>query len=112
MELLKPLFESGRIDFQGQDLAGSLATALLALSATVSLGVGFLQKTLSMTFYVYAIGVLLTYLVVLPAWPFFKRNQVNWLPRRTIGAPALVDSPNQPLSRKTLVEDVSDDNDE
>ncbi|KAJ1820469.1 hypothetical protein LPJ56_001336 [Coemansia sp. RSA 2599] len=109
MDLLKPLFESGRIDFKGQDLASSLTTVMLVLSAVVALGVGFLQNALSQTFYTYAGGVVLTYLVVLPAWPFYKRSQAKWLPRRTIGASALVDSPNQPPSRKTLVEDVSDD---
>ncbi|KAJ2226190.1 hypothetical protein H4R99_003886 [Coemansia sp. RSA 1722] len=110
MDLLKPLLESGRIDFPGQDLASNLTTALLVLSAVVALAVGFVQNALSLTFYTYAGGVVLAYLAVLPAWPFYKRSQVNWLPRSaSASAPSLVDSPNQPSSRKTLVEDVSDD---
>ncbi|KAJ1721947.1 hypothetical protein LPJ53_003580 [Coemansia erecta] len=112
MSFLKPLFESGRIDFKGQDLAANMSNALTVLSALVALGVGFSQNALSLTFYTYAGGVLLTFLAVLPAWPHFKKTQIEWLPRTAAPAGAtLVDSPQRPSSRKTLVEDVSDDDD-
>ncbi|KAJ2783689.1 hypothetical protein GGI15_002501 [Coemansia interrupta] len=112
MSLFKPLLESGRIDFKGQDLAANLSNALLVVSALVALGVGFSQNALSLTFYTYAGGVLLTFLAVLPAWPHFNKTPIEWLPRNTASAgAALVDSPQRPSSRKTLVEDVSDDDD-
>ncbi|KAJ1883236.1 hypothetical protein LPJ66_011056 [Kickxella alabastrina] len=114
MALLTSMFESGRIDFKGQELVSKLATFLIVGSALAAVIVGYSQHALSLCFYTYVAGVALTYIVVLPAWPFYKRNPVKWLPRKQAvagnnTAPALVDSPNQPTSRKTLVEDVSDD---
>ncbi|KAJ2371710.1 hypothetical protein GGI05_007772, partial [Coemansia sp. RSA 2603] len=103
---------SGKIDFKGQELAGNMSNIFTVVSALVALAVGFSQNSLSLTFYTYACGVLLTFLAILPAWPFFNKTQIKWLPRTAASAGAtLVDSPTQPWSRKTLVEDVSDDDD-
>ncbi|KAJ2734904.1 hypothetical protein H4S06_006731 [Coemansia sp. BCRC 34490] len=115
MDILKAVSESGRIDFKGQQLAGNLATALLSLSSVAAFCVGFSQQQLSACFYTYAVGVALTYLAVLLPWPVFRRTPMVWL-TRSKGATAAssarqrpIDSPND--SRKTFVEDVSDDGD-
>ncbi|KAJ1771670.1 class II myosin [Coemansia sp. RSA 1843] len=117
MDFLRPVFESGRIDFKGQRLASSMTTALLVLSAVVAFCVGLSMQQLSACFYTYTAGVVLTYLAVLLPWPFFRRAPIVWLARnkssnninksgnRAKSRP--VDSPNE--ARKTFVEDVSDD---
>ncbi|KAJ2552139.1 hypothetical protein EV175_003429 [Coemansia sp. RSA 1933] len=113
MDFLRPVLESGRIDFRGQRLASSLTTALLSLSGVAAFGVGLSMQQLSACFYTYAVGVVLTYMVVLLPWPFFKRAPTVWLARsRTSSSekPARpVDSPNE--ARSAFVEDVSDDGD-
>ncbi|KAI8322114.1 SPC12-domain-containing protein [Martensiomyces pterosporus] len=107
MDFLRPVFESGRIDFEGQKLASNLSNALIVSSGIVSLVVGLALERLSLCFYTYLFGVVLTYVVVLLPWPYFKRSPVVWLSRK---AQVPIDSPSE--SRKTLIEDVSDDGDD
>ncbi|KAJ1964792.1 hypothetical protein GGI12_001198 [Dipsacomyces acuminosporus] len=113
MDFLRPVFESGKIDFVGQRLASKLSYMLLLGSGAASLAAGFVLNSLSLCFLVYLGGVVLTYVAVLLPWPFFKRNPVVWLSKKSsepAQAPAPIDSPNP--SRKTLIEDVSDDSDD
>ncbi|KAJ2489664.1 hypothetical protein IWW37_003802 [Coemansia sp. RSA 2050] len=108
MEFLKPVFESGRIDFAGQRLASSLSSALVVGSAVVALLAGLATQKLSLCFYTYVCGIVLTYAAVLLPWPAFNRNPVVWLSRK---APAAASNDSVSQSLKTLVEDVSDDSD-
>ncbi|KAJ1740432.1 hypothetical protein LPJ78_002986 [Coemansia sp. RSA 989] len=103
MDFMKPVFESGRIDFHGQRCASQLATVLLVGAGAFSLAAGFATQRLELCFLTYALGVVLTYVLVLPPWPFFRRHPVSWLARKS--APAA--PTNGP--RRTLVEDISDD---
>ncbi|KAJ2687283.1 hypothetical protein IWW39_003032 [Coemansia spiralis] len=107
MEFLKPVFESGRIDFAGQRLASNVSSALVVGSAVVALLTGLATQQLSLCFYTYVCGIVLTYAVVLLPWPPYNRNPVVWLSRKVPAASS--DSVSQSL--KTLVEDVSDDSD-
>ncbi|KAJ2726144.1 hypothetical protein GGI07_000783 [Coemansia sp. Benny D115] len=111
MDALKPLFESGRIDFKGQQLANNVSGIVLLLSAVAAFATGITKGQISLCFYTYLAGVALAYLLVLPPWFAYNRTPVKWLAKKTAGAAqqTLVDSPNQPAVRKTLVEDVSDD---
>ncbi|KAJ1897242.1 hypothetical protein LPJ81_004576 [Coemansia sp. IMI 209127] len=113
MDFLRPIFESGRIDFKGQRLASSMTTALLSLSGVAAFCVGLSMQQLSACFYTYAAGVVLTYLAVLLPWPFFRRAPMVWLARSSSSSkpakPRPVDSPNE--ARNAFVEDVSDDGD-
>ncbi|KAJ2848495.1 hypothetical protein IWW36_003263 [Coemansia brasiliensis] len=106
MDFLKPVFESGRIDFNGQRCASQLATVLLVGAGAASLAMGFVTQRLELCFLTYALGVALTYMLVLPPWPFFRRHPVSWLARKSAPAPVTVPE-NEP--RRTLVEDISDD---
>ncbi|KAJ2884634.1 hypothetical protein IWW38_005406 [Coemansia aciculifera] len=106
MDFLKPVFEGGRIDFAGQRLAANLSSAMVVGSATAALLAGLATEKLSLCFYTYICGVVLTFAVVLLPWPPYNRSPVVWLSRK---APASAD--NLSKSQKTLVEDVSDDSD-
>ncbi|KAJ2357219.1 hypothetical protein GGF43_001598, partial [Coemansia sp. RSA 2618] len=102
MDFLKPVFESGRIDFVGQGRASKLATALVSGAGVVSLAVGFAMQQLELSFYTFALGIALTYAVVLPPWPFFRQSPVAWLSRKTPDSPAATTAA---APRRTLVED-------
>ncbi|KAJ2262172.1 class II myosin [Coemansia sp. RSA 376] len=98
MDFLKPVFEGGRIDFAGQRLASNLSSALVVGSAVVALFAGLATQRLSLCFYTYVCGIVLTYAVVLLPWPPYNRSPVIWLSRK---APAASnDSVSQSL--KTL----------
>ncbi len=70
-------------DFHGQSLAETLSTALLSLSGVLAFIVGFLTQNIWQTLYVGLGGTALTFLVVVPPWPFFNQHPLPWLPART-----------------------------
>ncbi|KAH9903725.1 microsomal signal peptidase 12kDa subunit [Xylariomycetidae sp. FL2044] len=70
----------GQIDFEGQKLAELLATALLAISGAVSFLVGFFLQDIALALKIGLAGTAITFLVVVPPWPFFKKSPLNWLP--------------------------------
>lgn len=42
--------------------------------------VGFLQQDIRMALYIGLAGSALTFLVVVPPWPFYNKNPEDWLP--------------------------------
>ncbi|SPJ85789.1 related to microsomal signal peptidase 12 kDa subunit [Fusarium torulosum] len=70
----------GQIDFEGQKLAELLATVLLVVSGLVSVVVGYILQDIKLAVYLGLGGTALTFLVVVPAWPFYKKHPVKWLP--------------------------------
>ncbi|KAJ1999371.1 hypothetical protein GGI04_003543 [Coemansia thaxteri] len=107
MDFLKPVFESGRIDFAGQRLASSLSSALVVGAAAAALVAGFATQRLSVCFYAYLCGVVLAYAAVLPPWRGYNRSPVAWLSREPPAAAAAA-ATSASKSRKTQVEDISD----
>eukprot|EP00252_Welwitschia_mirabilis_P009198 TRINITY_DN21559_c0_g1_i1.p1 TRINITY_DN21559_c0_g1~~TRINITY_DN21559_c0_g1_i1.p1 ORF type:complete len:100 (+),score=23.40 TRINITY_DN21559_c0_g1_i1:221-520(+) len=67
------------MDWQGQKLAEWLMQLLLLVSAVVAFVTGYALASFEDMLYVYAGGVVLTTLITVPDWPFFNRNQLNWL---------------------------------
>ncbi|KAK9772653.1 putative Microsomal signal peptidase 12kDa subunit [Seiridium cardinale] len=67
-------------DFEGQKLAELLATVLLASVGVVSFLVGFFLQNITLALKVGLAGTALTFLVVVPPWPFFNKHPVKWLP--------------------------------
>jgi len=72
----------GQIDFDGQRLAELLFTALLSTAGVIAFIAGYYTKNVYNTLYVGLAGTALTFLVVVPPWPFFNKNPVRWLPSR------------------------------
>ncbi|KAF5647776.1 microsomal signal peptidase 12kda subunit [Fusarium sp. NRRL 25303] len=70
----------GQIDFEGQKLAELLATVLLVISGLVSFVVGYFLQDIKLAVYLGLGGTALTFLVVVPAWPFYNKHPVKWLP--------------------------------
>jgi len=70
----------GQIDFEGQKLAELLATALLATVGAISFIVGFFLQDIKLALFIGLGGTALTFLLIVPPWPFFNRHPVKWLP--------------------------------
>ncbi|KAI5854951.1 microsomal signal peptidase 12kDa subunit [Tricharina praecox] len=73
----------GFIDFEGQRLAELLTTVLLVASGIVAWIVGFVLGDLKFTVYVGLAGTALTFLTVVPPWPFYNKHPQRWLPAGT-----------------------------
>ncbi|KAI1495679.1 microsomal signal peptidase 12kDa subunit [Biscogniauxia marginata] len=70
----------GQIDFEGQRVADILATALLSVTGAISFLVGFFLQDIALALKIGLAGTALTFLLIVPPWPFFKRHPVQWLP--------------------------------
>ncbi|KAI2642769.1 microsomal signal peptidase 12 kDa subunit-domain-containing protein [Xylaria nigripes] len=70
----------GQIDFEGQKLAETLTTTLLSIVGAISFLVGFFLQDITLALKIGLGGTALTFLVIVPSWPFFNRNPVKWLP--------------------------------
>jgi len=78
----------GEIDFRGQSLADFLNTFLLIASGVIALIVGFTAQDIYKTLYVGLSGTVLTFILVVPQWPFYNRKPEPWLPARVQKASA------------------------
>ncbi|KAF5499826.1 Signal peptidase complex subunit 1 [Colletotrichum fructicola] len=76
--LVRDLAE-GQIDFEGQKLADLLATLVLSASGALAFLVGFFLQDIKLAVYIGLAGTALTFLLVVPPWPFYKRHPVKWL---------------------------------
>jgi len=70
----------GQIDFEGQKLAELLGTALLATVGAISFIVGYFLQDIKLALFIGLGGTALTFLAVVPPWPFFNKHPVKWLP--------------------------------
>ncbi|KAI0871492.1 microsomal signal peptidase 12 kDa subunit-domain-containing protein [Hypoxylon argillaceum] len=78
----------GQIDFEGQKLAEILATLLLSIVGAVSFLVGFFLQDISLALKIGLGGTALTFLAVVPPWPFFNQHTVKWLPIGGLSIPS------------------------
>jgi len=79
LEQARDLFE-GQIDFEGQRVAEYLATALLTTVGAICFIVGYVKQDIKLALALGLIGTALTFLLVVPPWPFFNKHPVKWLP--------------------------------
>ncbi|TPX10796.1 uncharacterized protein E0L32_008185 [Thyridium curvatum] len=90
----------GQIDFEGQKLAELLATVLLSAVGAISFLVGYALQDIKLAVYIGLGGTLLTFLLVIPPWPFFNRHPVKWLP--VGGGPSMAVPQNIVINEKAL----------
>merc|ERR1711939_723385 len=64
----------GEIDFEGQKLAELLTYAFLS---------GYFTQNIYNTLYTGLGGTALTFLLVVPPWPFYNQHPQPWLPPKT-----------------------------
>ncbi|CAK7207813.1 hypothetical protein SEUCBS139899_010628 [Sporothrix eucalyptigena] len=70
----------GQIDFEGQRLCDTLATVLLSIVGAITFVVGYFLQDIKLSVYIALAGTALTFLVIIPPWPFYNKNPVKWLP--------------------------------
>lgn len=70
-------------DFEGQRLAEYITYGLLSVAGTIAFLVGFVMQDIYQTLYIGLGGTALTFLIVVPPWPFFNKHPLAWLPPRT-----------------------------
>ena len=70
-------------DFAGQRLAEQISTVLLCISGALAFLVGFITQNIYQTLYIGLGGTALTFLIVVPPWPFFNQQPQPWLPPKT-----------------------------
>lgn len=66
----------------------------------ISFLVGYLQQDIKLAVLVALGGTALTFLIVVPPWPFYNKNPVNWLPVR--GAPPVSVPQNLVIDEKAI----------
>ncbi|KAH6893582.1 microsomal signal peptidase 12 kDa subunit-domain-containing protein [Thelonectria olida] len=78
-KLARDIFEA-QIDFEGQKLVELIATFLLIVVGALSFIAGYILQDIKLSLYGGLGGTALTFLIVVPAWPFYNKNPVKWLP--------------------------------
>ncbi|CAK5006960.1 unnamed protein product [Meloidogyne enterolobii] len=58
----------------------NLSTVILVVHGVLGFIAGYMVQQLSVTIYTVGIGFAISCLVVLPPWPFYRRNPLNWQP--------------------------------
>jgi signal peptidase complex subunit 1 len=67
------------MDWQGQKLSEHLMQYLLLGSAIIAFLAGYLTSSYSTMLCTYLAGVIVTFLVTVPDWPFYNRKPLHWL---------------------------------
>ncbi|CAK7274436.1 hypothetical protein SEPCBS119000_006170 [Sporothrix epigloea] len=79
LEQARDVFE-GQIDFEGQKLCESLATILLCIVGAVTFIVGYILQDIKLSLWIALGGTAITFVAIVPPWPFYNKNPVKWLP--------------------------------
>ncbi|KAF2170901.1 hypothetical protein M409DRAFT_63931 [Zasmidium cellare ATCC 36951] len=82
LEQARTIYE-GEIDFEGQRLAEYITYGLLSVAGAIAFLVGFATQNIYQTLYIGLGGTALTFLIVVPPWPFFNKHPQPFLPART-----------------------------
>ncbi|VDN50075.1 unnamed protein product [Dracunculus medinensis] len=73
------------IDFVGQQKAERIFQVILIVTAIIGFCIGHLTQQLSHAIYTVGIGFFLSSLLVVPPWPYLRRNPIYWQPVQKIG---------------------------
>ncbi|KAK4971968.1 hypothetical protein LTR66_011336 [Elasticomyces elasticus] len=85
IEKARELFE-GQIDFEGQRTAERMMTIALCVVGATAFLVGYITSNVYWTLYVGLGGTAITFLIVVPPWPIYNENPVQWLPAKGKGS--------------------------
>ncbi|KAK0417318.1 hypothetical protein QR680_012943 [Steinernema hermaphroditum] len=69
---------STHYDFVGQKRAERIYQVILVISGIIGFSAGFITQRLSYTVITILGGFLLSCLVVLPPWSYFRQNPIKW----------------------------------
>lgn len=67
------------MDWQGQKIAEQLMQIMLVVFAIGAFLTGYIMGSFQLMLFIYAGGVVLTTLIIIPNWPLFNRCHLKWL---------------------------------
>ncbi|CAO3623859.1 unnamed protein product [Mucor hiemalis] len=67
------------IDFDGQRLADQITYILLIATGVVSFIVGYALQSIQTLLIIFAAGLAITTLVVVPPWPMYNKHPQPWI---------------------------------
>lgn len=70
------------MDYQGQRNAERLGQATIVLGFFIGTVYGWARQNLLLALYGWLIGLALSFVLCVPAWPWFRRHPIKWLPNR------------------------------
>ncbi|KAF9338254.1 hypothetical protein BG006_007739 [Podila minutissima] len=70
------------IDFQGQNKAEQITQGVISAFGVIAFLVGLTLQDIRLSMYIFVAGIAVTFLLVVPAWPYLNKNPVSWLPSR------------------------------
>lgn len=68
------------MDFEGQKLAETTLVRLLVIFGALGFLIGYLTSSFQLMVFINAAGLAVTLLLVVPDWPIFNKNTLQWLP--------------------------------
>ncbi|KAG0140165.1 hypothetical protein CROQUDRAFT_665564, partial [Cronartium quercuum f. sp. fusiforme G11] len=80
VDALKAKLE-GKIDFEGQRAAEKYNQIILSIGTFIAFVVGYILQSMVATFSIYAAGLVIALVVVVPPWPCYNKHPVAWLPK-------------------------------
>lgn len=66
------------MDYKGQQKAERFFQVVIVAHGIIGFIIGYLFQQFSYTVYTLAFGFALCCLIILPPWPYFRRNNLNW----------------------------------
>ncbi|KAL3102189.1 hypothetical protein niasHS_003598 [Heterodera schachtii] len=72
------------IDYEGQRKSERFFQVILIVHGVLGFFAGYLTQQLSVTMYSVGVGFLISCLIVLPPWPFYRQNPLNWQPNSPV----------------------------
>ncbi|KAK3830262.1 MAG: signal peptidase-like protein subunit [Linnemannia elongata] len=90
------------IDFQGQSLAEQITQGVISFFGVMAFFIGLIAQDIRLSMYIFAAGVVVAAFLVIPAWPYLRKNPIKWLPSREKLAAAAAAGSNQESSASDL----------
>ena len=67
------------VDYAGQELSENIQGLLILATSFVAFVVGYIKQSFRWTFYGWAMGTALAFVLAVPDWWYFNKNPVKWL---------------------------------
>ncbi|CRG95839.1 microsomal signal peptidase protein, putative [Plasmodium gallinaceum] len=67
-----------QMDFVGQKLAFLIKNIIFTISTILAIVIGYYYQNLALSAYIILAGTLMATILVLPTWPMYNRNNIEW----------------------------------
>jgi|UniRef100_A0AC35G5K0 signal peptidase complex subunit 1 len=88
------------IDFVGQAKAERIFQVVIVIASVIGFIVGYLLQQLWLTFAILGGGFVVANLIILPCWPYFRRDPIHWQPNPAEEKKATAPAPSKKEGKK------------